>query len=315
MKLSMKKMIAGLALAALMCSIQVAFAQEAAKSADKKAVTKKSEAKQEDLKPRFWIFMGLPGGDKEKTNYTEAVNKLYDAAAERFGVEEKDIHVLFGKGLLKEDAEEKKNQPEEDYLYKPCNRRNLKAAMSDIVKKSADGRPNVVIFIGHATAVRDSQNANFNIVGPDIKASEIGNALKHAKRTTPMGIIVATPLAERFIRPLRLRLRKTGEGRGCRSVIAACGKDEKTAWMEPEFSLLLPELFEEESSDLNGDGYLSWTEVFEGMDKRVEEFYKTENYVRAEWAALDGDGNGRATIAPARADKDGGNRFKLKIQE
>ena len=308
----MKKLVTSLSLIALMCSLQVTLAQDAEKSADKKA---KAETKKvEELKPRFWIFMGLPGGDKETADYTEAVDKIYDSANERFGIAEEDIHVLFGKGILKEDSADKKNPTDEDYRYKPCNKKTLHAALADIVKKSEDGRPNFIIFMGHATP-RDAGDANFNIAGPDIRASEIGKALKNAKRTTPMGIIVSTPISQRFFRHLRLRRSRKAGQKGCRAVIAACEKDEKVNWMEPEFSLILPELLDEAESDLNGDGYLTWTEIFEGMQTRVDKFFETENYVQTEWPVLDGDANGRGTLAPGRSDKEGGNRLKLKIHE
>lgn len=275
----------------------------------KKAPAKPAVDKSAELTPRLWVFMGLPGDAQRDAKYSETVELLRSTFSKRFGTKASDMHILFGKGKLKAGADAKTAKPA-DYKYRPCNLANLNQACADIVKLSADGRPNYVFILGHATPTKN--DAFFNIAGPDISARKLANALKKTRRETPMAIFISLPVAKRFGRRLYLKNSRTLPD-AKRVIINACDDDEKKDINEPEFGHVIARVFASAETDADNDGYITMGEVYKAAEIQVEDFFKTEGFVQTEWPSLDGDGNGRATKRPAPTDLNGANRVKLKI--
>ena len=138
----------------------------------------------------------------------------------------------------------------------------------------------LVVLFGHGTY--DGVDAKFNLVGPDLAATEWGELLDRLPGRTVF--VNTTAASYPFVRQL---------ARVGRVVISA------TATAAQRYDTVFPEYFvaalAEEASDANRDGRVSVWEAFEYSSAEVGRWYQRQGRLATERAVLDdsGDGSGR----------------------
>lgn len=246
-----------------------------------------AQAAKTQLQPKVWVFIGIPGNKEYTDNFKNNTARLVKAFDNQFDLPKSNITVLFGKG--KETA------------YKACNRENMIAEFDKIRRFSQTGAPLWVIFAGHANSTK--KGVNFNIAGKDLNMNEIAAELKNCGKS-PVGLFMALPAANRFLKPLAAKNRLV--------VSAVTEEDEDN---QPHYFSALVESFEKTDNDVNRDGYLSALEVFNGAKAQVEDYFVAEGMLQSEQSIADGNGNGKGALELFGRERKTALNLKLEINE
>jgi hypothetical protein len=139
-----------------------------------------------------------------------------------------------------------------------------------------------IVLIGHGTY--DGKDAKFNLLGPDLSATNCAQILKIVPR--PIIFIDTSSSSAPFINQLSATNR---------IVITATksGFEENYA----RFGKFLAKSLSDLSADLDKDGQVSLLEAFLMASRQVEDFYKSERRLSTEHALLDDNGDGKGTPA------------------
>jgi hypothetical protein len=139
----------------------------------------------------------------------------------------------------------------------------------------------VVLLIGHGTAADGSrgEDAKFNLVGPDLKASEWADLLKPlASRVV---FIDTTAVSYPFLRQI------AAPGR-----IVVAATDSSAQEFETVFGELFIRAFEDPSADADKSGRVSLFEAFTYASAATRAWYEQRGQLPTERPLLDDDGDG-----------------------
>jgi hypothetical protein len=139
-----------------------------------------------------------------------------------------------------------------------------------------------IVLIGHGTF--DGKEAKFNLLGPDVSASELASWLKPMHRA--IALIDAASASGPFINKLSLP---------GRVIVTATRSGHEQNYAR--FGQYISETIADPQADLDKDGQTSLLEAFLIASHRVSEFYETEGRLATEHALLDDNGDGLGTPA------------------
>jgi hypothetical protein len=157
-------------------------------------------------------------------------------------------------------------------------RENVRRALGEIRAKATKDDVVLVLLIGHGTGV-DSDEAKFNLVGPDLSAAEWADLLRPIA-----GRLVFVDTASGSF-PFLERL----SGRG-RIVITA--DDSAAQQFETVFPGFFIKAFNDDSADLDKRGKVSVWEAFVYASDGVRRWFEEKNQLATERALLDDNGDG-----------------------
>ncbi len=137
-----------------------------------------------------------------------------------------------------------------------------------------------LVLLGHGTF--DGKEAKFNLVGPDLAASDLADWLKPMRR--PLAIVDTSSASGAFIKKLSApgRVIVTATRSGSEENYARFGDYLAAAIIDP-------------LADLDRDGQISLLEAFIAASHKVVEFYRSEGRLATEHALLDDNGDGLGT--------------------
>jgi hypothetical protein len=139
-----------------------------------------------------------------------------------------------------------------------------------------------LVLLGHGTF--DGKEAKFNLRGPDLSATELGEWLKPFRR--PVIVINCASSSSPFINKL------SAPGRVIVTATRS-GHEENFA----RFGKFIAEAITDPAADLDKDDQTSLLEAFIMASRRVSEFYEAEGRLATEHALLDDNGDGLGTSA------------------
>jgi hypothetical protein len=157
-------------------------------------------------------------------------------------------------------------------------RENVRRALAEIRAKATKDDVVLVVLIGHGTGA-DSDEAKFNLVGPDLSAAEWADLLRPIA-----GRLVFVDTASGSF-PFLERL----SGRG-RIVITA--DDSAAQQFETVFPEFFIKAFHDDSADLDKRGKVSIWEAFVYASDGVRRWFEEKNQLATERALLDDNGDG-----------------------
>lgn len=137
-----------------------------------------------------------------------------------------------------------------------------------------------LVLLGHGTW--DGKEANFNLRGPDLSASELAGMLKPFSR--PVAIINTGSASGPFIKAL---------SRTNHVVITATRSGSEVNYAR--FGKYVSQSISSPDADLDKDGQTSLLEAYLFAARQVADFYKTEGRLATEHALLDDNGDGLGT--------------------
>ena len=163
-----------------------------------------------------------------------------------------------------------------------ASQEGIRQVTRTLARRLSDDATLLVVLIGHGTF--DGVDAKFNLVGPDLDASEWRSLLE----PLPGRLIFANTTSASF--PFLEHL--TGERR---IVITATNSPEQR--YETQFAAFFVEAFKTEVSDFDKDGRVSIWEAFTRASSGVERWYEQQGRVSTERPILDDTGDGVGKVA------------------
>ncbi|MBS1807054.1 MAG: caspase family protein [Acidobacteria bacterium] len=145
-----------------------------------------------------------------------------------------------------------------------------------------------IFFIGHGSY--DGKDAKFNLVGPDLNATEYGTMIK-ALPAKQVVVINMTSASGEFIKPLSVP--------GHITITATRSGQETNATHFGEYFI---KALTSKDADADQNQRLSVLEVFNYTTAQLERFYKEQNRLVTEHALLDDNGDGKGSEKPGEAD-------------
>jgi hypothetical protein len=159
-----------------------------------------------------------------------------------------------------------------------ATRENVRRVLADLRTKTAKDDVVLVLLIGHGASA-DSDEAKFNLVGPDLSVAEWADLLK----PIPARLVFVDTASGSF--PFLERLSARG-----RIVITA---DESAAQQfETVFPGFFIKAFNDDSADLDKRGRVSLWEAFVYASDGVRRWFEEKNQLATERALLDDNGDG-----------------------
>jgi hypothetical protein len=207
------------------------------------------------------IVTGASGGPEYAQKYQGWRGAFLATLKEKFGYPDDHIKTLSeeGEGTAKATAT------------------NVRTAFAELRKRLVDGDVTLVLLIGHGTA--DSDEAKFNLVGPDLTVDEWAALVK------PLAGRVAFVNASSGSFPFLAAL--AGKGR-----VVLTANDSAAQQFETVFPGFFIKAFAEDAADRDKNGKVSLLEAFAFASSEVKNSFEQKGQLATERALLDDTGGG-----------------------
>ena len=207
---------------------------------------------------KFALIVNGPGGEAEYTKqFTEWTTSLSSTLSQRYNFDPGKIKVLADKSATAEEV-----------------KRTLTSLKSEL-----DANNILFVFlIGHGSY--DGKEAKFNLVGPDLSASDY-NQLLTALPTKRVIVFNMSSASGEFVKPL------SAKGR---IVVTATRNGQETN--ATRFAGFFITALKATDGDTDQDGHTSILEAFVYANRLTEEFYKRAGRLATEHALIDDNGDG-----------------------
>jgi hypothetical protein len=217
------------------------------------------------------LITGAPGGDAYAQKYQKLRAMFTSTIHETFGYPADHVFVLADTdsvGVAK------------------ATRDNVQRVFADLRKRLTKDDQLLVFLVGHGTTT-DGEEAKFNLVGPDLSASEWSDLLK----PLPGRIVFVNTTGASF--PFLRKL--AGRGRVVLTATDSVAQQFETVF--PEFFI---KAFDDDAADADKNGRVSIWEAFTYASAEVREWFEQKGQLPTERPLLDdtGAGVGREAQAP-----------------
>jgi hypothetical protein len=207
---------------------------------------------------KFAVIVNGPGGEAAYTKqFTEWTTDLSSILSRRYGFDPKQIKVL---------------------SEKEASAEAVKRTFGSLKTELDANNVLFVFLIGHGSF--DGKEAKFNLVGPDLSASDY-NELLSALPTRRLVIFNMSSASGEFVKPL------SAKGR---IVVTATRNGQETN--ATRFTGFFINALKATDGDTDQDGHTSVLEAFVYANRLTEEFYKRAGRLATEHALLDDNGDG-----------------------
>jgi hypothetical protein len=216
------------------------------------------------------LVFGAAGGEQYEQTYAAWEEAIVSALQERFAFDPEQIVVLSG------------HRPEAAQL---STAQNVRRTFETLRRTARPGDLVLVLLVGHGT--NDGETAKFNLVGPDLDATEWAALVQGV----PGRLVFVNSAAASF--PYLEAL--SAEGR-----IVITATDSAAQRYSTVFPELLARTLADPATDLDRNGRVSLWEVFVQVSAGVREHYEQRGQLATERPLLDdtGDGEGQEAGAP-----------------
>ena len=207
---------------------------------------------------KFAVIVNGPGGEPEYAKqFTEWTTSLSSVLSQRYGFDPKQIRVLSEKSATAEE---------------------VKRTFTSLKTELDTNNILFVFLIGHGSY--DGKEAKFNLVGPDLSASDY-NQLLTVLPTKRVIVFNMSSASGEFVKPL------SAKGR---IVVTATRNGQETN--ATRFAGFFIAALNATDGDTDQDGHTSVLEAFVYANRLTEEFYKRAGRLATEHALIDDNGDG-----------------------
>jgi hypothetical protein len=235
---------------------------------------------------KFAIIISGAGGEETYTRtFTTQALRLHSALTMRLGFAENQVHLLTEPGP----------SAAEDSVEGGAFPATAKATAAEVrkafeqVKSAAKPESMVVVFlIGHGSF--DAQQAKFNLVGPDLSASDFAGLLDSLPTRKTVFVNCASSSGE-FVKPLSAsdRIVITATRSGNEQNLTVFAEHLIAALTSPD-------------ADADKNGRISVLEAFSYGAKLTADWYKEKDRLATEHALIDDNGDGVGHDQPSAGD-------------
>ncbi|HEX5735957.1 MAG TPA: hypothetical protein VF131_24230 [Blastocatellia bacterium] len=265
----------------LFCSCGASADRQQEADKNKQAAQDQSEPKaQKENKPpraavdpkKFAIIVAGVGGEESYTKkFTAHATTLYEALTNRLGFDEKQVFLLM---------ETASGGPENAARELPgrATAAEVRSAFNTVKTAAAADSTVFVVLIGHGSF--DTQQAKFNLIGPDLTAKDYVQLLGGLPTRRVVFINCASSSGE-FVKPLSAENRIV--------ITATRSGNEQNATIFAEFFIAA---LIDSAADGDKNGRLSLMEAFNYATRLTADWYKEKNRLATEHALIDDNGDG-----------------------
>ena len=219
------------------------------------------------------VITGASGGEVYAKKYTQVRTAFVTTLRDTFGYKTDHLFVL---------AEQ------EDKSAQKCTRENVQRVFVDLRKRMTKDDQLLVFLAGHGTMTDGSgEDAKFNLVGPDLSASEWSELLK----PIPGRLVFVDTTGGSF--PFLHKI--AGRGR-----VVLTATDSAAQQFETVFPEYFVRAFDDDAADTDKSGRVSMWEAFQYASAAVRQWFEQKGELPTERPLLDdtGAGVGREADAP-----------------
>ena len=159
-----------------------------------------------------------------------------------------------------------------------ATRENVRRVLGDLRKRATKDDQILVLLIGHGTSL-DGEDAKFNLVGPDLSASEWADLLKPIAGT--LIFVDTTSGSFPFLRKI------AGRGR-----VVVTSTDSAAQLFETAFPEFFVKAFDDPAADVDKNGRVSMWEAFSYASAGVRQWFEQRGRLATERPLLDDTGAG-----------------------
>jgi len=224
---------------------------------------------------KFALIVAGVGGEEVYTKkFSAEANQLYDALTNRLGFDEKSVYLLTETAGTPAEGAHDANLPHTARATADEVRKAFAAFKSSVNAESLV----FVMLIGHGSF--DTQQAKFNLVGPDLAAKDYAQLISGLPTRRIIFINSASSSGE-FIKPL--------SGEGHIVITATRSGNEQNATVFAEYFIAG---LADDAADADKNGRISVLEAFTYASKLSADWYKQKNRLATEHALIDDNGDG-----------------------
>jgi hypothetical protein len=209
------------------------------------------------------VVTGASGGDDYARKYDTLRVSFVSTLKEKFGFDPSHLAVL---------------ADHESAGVLLATRANVQHVLSDLRQRMTKDDLLFVLLIGHGTSA-NGEDAKFNLVGPDLSASEWSDLVK----PIPGRLVFVDTSGASF--PFMQKL--AGRGR-----VVLTATDSAVQQFETVFPEFFIKAFEDPAADLDKDGRVSLWEAFSYASAGVRQWFDQHGQLPTERPLLDDDGDG-----------------------
>lgn len=216
------------------------------------------------------IITGAAGGETYARKYADIRTRFAATLRETFAYTPDHVFVL--------------GEQETQGMQK-ATRENVQRLLADLRKRLTKDDQLLVFLVGHGTT--DSEEAKFNLIGPDLSASEWAELLN----PIPGRIVFVNTSGASF--PFLRKLARRGH-------VVLTATDSVAQQFETVFPEFFVKAFEDEAADADKSGRVSIWEAFTYASAAVRQWFEQKGELPTERPMLDdtGGGVGREAAAP-----------------
>jgi len=209
------------------------------------------------------IVTGASGGDDYARKYDTLRVSFVSTLKEKFGFDQPHLSVL---------------ADHESAGVLLATRANVQRVLSDLRQRMTKDDLLFVLLIGHGTSA-NGEDAKFNLVGPDLSASEWSDLLK----PLPGRLVFVDTSGASF--PFMQKL-------AGRSRVVLTATDSAAQQFETVFPEFFIKAFDDPAADLDKNGRVSLWEAFSYASAGVRQWFDQHGQLPTERPLLDDDGDG-----------------------
>ncbi|NNF38791.1 MAG: hypothetical protein HKN71_08990, partial [Gemmatimonadetes bacterium] len=225
------------------------------------------------------VVVGIGGDAEYRERFLEWGTTLRTAAMERYGLPAERAVLL---------AEEPSMS---DAISGESRRESLEAEFGALAARTGPDDRVLVVLIGHGSF--RGTDANFNIPGPDLPASDL-KTLLDALPTSRVAVVNTASASGPYVESL------AAPGRTVITATASGGERNET-----QFGGFFVEAWAGDQADLDKNGAVSLLEAFQYARTETARFYEERNLILTEHALLDDDGDAEGSREPGGESSDG----------
>ncbi len=225
---------------------------------------------------KYALVVTSAGGEEAYTRkFTDQATRLYDALVNQLGFEERNVFLLTETASGGPENGARSDDPAHSRRATAGEVRKSFAA----IRSAANADSLVfIVLIGHGTF--DSQQAKFNLIGPDLTARDYADAVA-ALPTRRIVFVNCASSSGEFIKPL------SASGRVVITATRSGNEQNATAFAE-HFIASLTGL----AADADKNGRVSVLEAFNYATRTTSDWYKKDKRLATEHALIDDNGDG-----------------------
>jgi hypothetical protein len=217
------------------------------------------------------IVTGASGGDVYAEKYAKWRAAFVETLRGKFHYDPQRLIVLAETPL-------RPGSGQADEGVRSATRENVRAALGDLRKRMTKDDQLLVLLIGHGTSL-DGDEAKFNLVGPDLSASDWSELL----RSLPGRLVFVDTTGASF--PFLRKL--AGKGRVVLTSTDAAAQQFETVF--PEFFI---KAFDDPAADLDRNNRVSIWEAFTYASAGVRQWFEQKGQLPTERSLIDDTGAG-----------------------